>query len=77
VGASLSYNIISYETLDGGYNNQNPLIESNNITKLGFGVLGGYLYQFKKLSAFIEADFIFSPGGFNNLMLLAGLNIHL
>ncbi len=73
-GGSLSYYYIASELFNPEHINEYSEIEKNNTTKLGFGVLSGYLFTLKRVSIFIEADYIFMHDGYNNLHAFAGLN---
>jgi len=73
-GGSLGYYYIASETFDPEHINEYSEIEKNKTTKLGFSALSGYLFTLKKVSIFVEADYIFMHDGFNNLQFFAGLN---
>lgn len=77
LGGALSYNIISYDTIDWAEYDQNTRIVNKNTAKVGFGGLVGYLFVLKKLSIFIEIDYMLTAGGFNCLTAVTGLNINL
>jgi len=77
LGGAMSYNIISYDTIDWAEFDQNTKIVNKNTAKVGFGGLVGYLFVLKKLSVFIEIDYMLTAGGFNNLSVITGLNINL
>jgi hypothetical protein len=73
-GGSLSYYYIASESFDPEHINEYSEIEKNKTTKLGFGALTGYLFKLKKVSIFVEADYIFMHDGYNNLLVFAGVN---
>ena len=52
-------------------------IDVTKTTKLGFGGLAGYLFTLKKVLIFIETDYMLMQGGYNNWLVLAGLNYNL
>ena len=76
-GGAINYNIISYDSIYWAEFDQNTRIVNNNTTKVGFTGLAGYLFVLKKLSLFIEVDYMLTAGGFNNLTAITGLNIKL
>jgi hypothetical protein len=73
-GGSLSYFYITSEKFDPDYVSEYSETEKINSTKLGFGGLAGYLFTLKRVSLFIEADYMFMHDGYSNLLVFAGLN---
>lgn len=73
-GGSLSYYYIKSESFNPEHVSEYSEIEVTNTTKLGFGGLAGYLFTLKKVSIFIEADYMLMQGGYNNLLGIVGLN---
>jgi hypothetical protein len=76
-GGSLSYYYINSESFNPDYASEYSEIEKTKTTKVGFGGLAGYLFSLKQLSIFIEADYMLMQGGYNNLLVFAGLNYNL
>jgi hypothetical protein len=73
-GGSLSYYFITSETFDPDYVSEYSEIDKIKTTKLGFGGLAGYLFTLKRVSLFLEVDYMLMNGGYNNLLVFAGLN---
>ena len=76
-GGELSYNLITYDEIQWGELSQGTQLINSNTTKLGFSVLAGYLFKLRKLSIFVEADYMFTVGGFNNPRFLTGVDFDL
>jgi len=77
LGGSLSYYYINSESFSPEYISEHSEIDETKTTKLGFGGLAGYLFTLKSLSLFIEVDYMLMHGGYNNLLVFAGLNYYL
>jgi opacity protein-like surface antigen len=77
LGGGLSYNLIAYDTIEWGQLVQNTQISTYNTEKLGFTVLAGYLFILKTISIFIEADYMFTAGGYNHLRVDTGVYFNL
>ena len=73
-GGSLSYYYITSEIFDPDHVSEHSEIEKEKTTKLGFGGLAGYLFTLKRVSLFIEADYMFMHDSYNNLLVFVGLN---
>jgi len=73
-GGSLSYYYITSESFNPEYISEHSEISQTKTTKVGFGGLVGYLYNMKKVSIFLESDYLFMQGGYNNLLVMLGLN---
>jgi hypothetical protein len=73
-GGSLSYYYITSESFDPEHVSEHSEIDTKNTTKLGFGGLAGYLFTLKRVSLFLEVDYILMNGGYNNLLVFAGFN---
>jgi hypothetical protein len=76
-GGSLSYNYITSESFNPEHISEHSEIDKRKTTKVGFGGLAGYLFALKKVSIFIETDYMFMQGGYNNLLVFTGINYHL
>jgi hypothetical protein len=76
-GGSLSYYYINSESFNPDHVSEHSEIDVVKTTKIGFGGLAGYLFTLKKVSIFIEADYTLMQGGYNNLLVFAGLNYNL
>lgn len=77
LGGTLSYNLIYYDEIEWAEFSQNTQITSANTTKLGLTGLAGYLFMLQNIAIFIETDYMFTTGGYNILLLTAGLNFNL
>ena len=77
VGGSLDFNVISAESLTPGHIDQNTFVESETMTKLGLAALAGYKLSLKKISFFIEANYMLVPGGYNYPSFLLGTSINM
>jgi len=75
-GGSLSYYYIKSESFNPEHVSEHSEIDQTKTTKLGFGGLAGYLFTLKKVSIFIETDYMLMQGGYNNLLVMLGLNYH-
>ena len=73
-GGSLSYYYITSDSFNPEHASEYSEIETKKTTKLGFGGLVGYLFTLKRVSLFIEADYMIMDDGYNNLFVFAGLN---
>jgi hypothetical protein len=73
-GGSLSYYFITSESFDPEHVSEHSEIDKKKTTKLGFGGLVGYLFTLKRVSLFLEVDYMLMNGGYNNLLVFAGLN---
>jgi hypothetical protein len=76
-GGSLSYYYITSESFDPEYLSDFSEINTTKTTKIGFSGLAGYLFTLKKVSLFLEADYMLMQGGYNNLFVFAGINLNL
>ena len=76
-GTAISYNLINYDFVQWAELTPNTYIANENTTKIGFSGLAGYLFMLKNLSIFVEADYMFTAGGFNNLSVFTGVNFNL
>lgn len=76
-GGSLSYYYINSESFNPEHVSEHSEIDKTKTTKVGFAGLAGYLFTLKSLSLFIEADYMLMQGGYNNLLVFAGLNYNL
>lgn len=76
-GGSLSYYYIVSESFNPEHLSLQSEIERSKTTKLGFGGLAGYLFTLKRISLFLEVDYMFMHGNHNNLLVFAGLNYFL
>ena len=76
-GASLSYYYINAESFDPDYISEFSEIDETKTTKIGFGGLIGYKFALKRVSIFIETDYMFMQGGYNNFFGMLGLNYSL
>jgi hypothetical protein len=77
LGGSLSYYYINSESFNPEHASEYSEIDKTKTTKLGFGGLAGYLFSLKSFSIFIEVDYMLMNGGYNNLLVFAGLNYFL
>ena len=68
-GVGVYFNRITTELT----NETDPDLKSDIHTKLGFNILTGYLFKFKKVSVYLEPCYQFIHGGFSNLQIKAGL----
>jgi hypothetical protein len=73
-GGSLSYYYIQSESFNPEHLSEHSEIDQTKTTKLGFGGLAGYIFALKKVSIFIETDYMLMQGGYNNLLVMLGLN---
>ena len=76
-GGSLSYQYITSESFIPEHLSEHSEIDKTKTTKIGFGGLAGYLFILKKVSIFIETDYMFMQDGYNNLLVFAGVNYQL
>jgi hypothetical protein len=74
LGGSLSYFYIRSESFDPDHVSEHSEISIDKTTKLGFGGLAGYLFTLKRVSLFLEVDYMLMNGGYNNLHVFAGVN---
>jgi hypothetical protein len=74
LGGSLSYYYIKSDQFNTDFVSELSEVESKNTTKLGFGALAGYLFKLKRVSIFVEANYMYMHDGHNNLQGLIGLN---
>ena len=77
LGGAISYNLISYDTIKWADFPENTKIENTSTNQVGFSGLAGYLFMLKKLSIFIEVNYMLTVSGFNTLSGFAGVNINL
>jgi hypothetical protein len=77
IGGAISYNVISYDMIEWADFSENNEIKNTTTNKLGFAGLAGYSFMLKNLSVFIELNYMFTVGGFNNVSALAGVNLNL
>ena len=75
-GGSLSYYYIISESFNPDHVSEHSEINQTKTTKLGFGGLAGYLFTLKKISIFIETDYLLMQGGYNNFFVMLGLNYY-
>ena len=76
-GGSLSYYYITSESFNPEHISEHSEIDKKKTTKIGFAGLAGYLLNLKKVSIFLEADYMLMQGGYNNLLVFAGINLNL
>lgn len=74
LGGSLSYYYIKSDIFKPDYVSEFSKIDTKSTTKLGFGGLAGYLFKLKRVSIFIETDYMLMNDGFNNLLVFVGLH---
>ncbi len=77
LGGAISYNIISYDTIKWTEIPENTYILNESTNRIGFTGLAGYLFLLKKISIFVEIDYMLTTGGLNNLTATTGVNINL
>ena len=70
-GGGLSYNMISYKHV---IQNDNPVLETRtiNTSKIGFSGLAGFQYPIKKITLFIETEYMFAQGNLSQFLGMIG-----